>query len=355
MIYLFIFGMLVFLRYLLVDQSTLRIQLLPVLTFILFIFSAFRFQVGCDWNNYYEQYLGYDPEASNSFTLINEPLYKATLELVHFLGLTFPWVNVITSAIFFVGIYKLAIRQPDPLATIIFIFPILLLNMPMSGIRQGAAIGLMCFAYLAFIDKKLLKYIFYVILATGFHTSALIFLVLIPFLGGQFSYSRILVAILLAIPGIFFLLISSFAQIAIERYITNSYEAYGAIYRIASLAIAATMFLAFFRSRWKDKYEDEYTLIFLASLMMLFCLALLLVSSTISDRVGYYLIPLQAVFFARIPFFIIPWRIFWTMLPYILIGTIFVGWISLSSLFEVCYLPYHNFLLGVPVSEVTLF
>jgi hypothetical protein len=355
MIYLVIFGVLVFLRYILVGQATLRIQLLPILTFILFIFSAFRFQVGCDWSNYLIQYNGYDPEAANSFALFNEPLYKISLELVHFLELTFPWMNVITSAIFFAGIYRLAIRQPDPLATLIFMFPILILNMPMSGIRQGAAIGFMCFAFIAFIDKKLLKYILFTILAMGFHTSAIIFLALIPFLGGQFTYSRIFIAIMLAIPGIFFLLVSSFAQVAIDRYITDSYEAFGAIYRISSLAIGAFIFFVFFRSRWKMKFNDEYTLIFLGSLMMVFCLALLLVSSTISDRVGYYLIPLQAIFFARIPFFQVPWRIFWTMLPYILVATVFIGWVSLSSLFEACYLPYHNFLIGIPRSEISLF
>lgn len=355
MIYLVIFGVLIFLRYILVGQATLRIQLLPILTFFLFIFSAFRFQVGCDWSNYLIQYSGYNPEAANSFNLFNEPLYKISLELLYFLDLTFPWINVITSAIFFAGIYSLAIRQPDPLATLIFMFPILILNMPMSGIRQGAAIGFMCFAFMAFIDKKLLKYILFVILATGFHTSAIIFLALLPFLGGQFTYSRIFIAILLAIPGIFFLLVSSFAQVAIDRYITGGYEAFGASFRIYSLAIGAMIFFISFRSRWQMKFNDEYTLIFLGSLMMISCLALLLVSSTISDRIGYYLIPLQAIFFARIPFFQVQWKIFWTMFPYILVATLFIGWISLSSLFEACYLPYYNFLLGIPRSEISLF
>ena len=355
MIYLIIFIFLICVRFALNDEALLRRQLFPGFIFSIFIFSAFRFQVGCDWHNYNEQYLGYNQDILNSFSFTGEPFYAALIQALQFFDLSYPWLNVATSFIFFFGVYKLAIRQPDPLATLIFMFPILILNMPMSGIRQGAAIGMMCFAYLAFIDKKIFKYLIFTILASGFHTSALIFLFFIPFLGGNFSYGRIFLAILLGVPGLLLLVSSSFAQIAIERYITNSYEAYGAIYRIFTLVISAIMFLIFFRTQWKEKYEDEYILMMLASLMMLFCMLMVFVSSTIADRIGYFIIPLQAVLFARIPFFKVSWKIFWVAFPYVIISIIFIAWMAWSSLFQACYLPYNNFLLGVPYNEITLF
>ena len=56
-------------------------------------------------------------------------------------------------------------------------FPVLIINMPMSGIRQAAAIGIMCFAYNAFNDRRLIRFVFCVIVASGFHSSAVSFLI----------------------------------------------------------------------------------------------------------------------------------------------------------------------------------
>ena len=39
-------------------------------------------------------------------------------------------------------------------------FPILVINMPMSTIRQAAAIGIMCFAYNAFNDRRSILFVF---------------------------------------------------------------------------------------------------------------------------------------------------------------------------------------------------
>lgn len=74
----------------------------------------------------------------------------------------------------------LARRQPDPLGFLVLLFPILIINMPMSGIKQGAAIGLICIAFAAFIDKKLFWFTAWTLLASTIHNSAIVFLLLIP-------------------------------------------------------------------------------------------------------------------------------------------------------------------------------
>ena len=71
------------------------------------------------------------------------------------MGLPLPSFAIsLSSAIFFLGVHVLARRQPDPLGFLVLLFPILIINMPMSGIRQGAAIGLLCIAFVAFIDRR---------------------------------------------------------------------------------------------------------------------------------------------------------------------------------------------------------
>ena len=51
----------------------------------------------------------------------------------------------------------------------------------MSAIRQAAAIGIICLAILAVIDKRPIYFLFLVLIASGLHASAVLFLVLLPF------------------------------------------------------------------------------------------------------------------------------------------------------------------------------
>ena len=101
------------------------------------------------------------------------------------MGLPYPVANIASSAVFFLGVHVLARRQPDPLGFLVLLFPILIINMPMSGIRQGAAIGLLCIAFVAFIDRRPLWFAFWVVLAAGFHISVLIFMLLLPVATGS--------------------------------------------------------------------------------------------------------------------------------------------------------------------------
>ena len=154
MLYVGLTNVLFFLRYALARQRTLRRQIYFIVLAALFVFSAFRFQVGCDWSGYYNQYL----QASNiDWTFIansREPIWWAILGWIRDMGLPYPVANIASSAVFFLGVHVLARRQPDPLGFLVLLFPILIINMPMSGIRQGAAIGLLCIAFVAFIDRR---------------------------------------------------------------------------------------------------------------------------------------------------------------------------------------------------------
>ena len=58
MLYLGLTSFLFLLRFALAGQGTARNQLYFIVLASLFVFSAFRYQVGCDWSGYYYQYLG---------------------------------------------------------------------------------------------------------------------------------------------------------------------------------------------------------------------------------------------------------------------------------------------------------
>lgn len=339
-------------RYSLMRMGSIRDQIYFPIFLGLFIFSAFRYEVGCDWAGYYYQYLRAETWSWNEALEMREPLWWWIMHQLQSFGIPYPWVNVISSAIFFIGVHTLASRQPDRLAFLILLFPILIINMPMSGIRQGAAIGIMCFAFVAFMDKRLFRFAGFTLLAASLHSSALVFLLLAPLVTGEYTKSRLALAALLALPGGAIILGSDSAELAVDRYVASGVDAAGSAFRLGVLFLTGLFFFVFLRKSWKRDSEEDYSLASVGSLMMLAAFLLVPVSTVIGDRLGYYLIPIQAMIFARLPYLSIRAnrRIF-ILAPYAGL-IIFLGvWTSMSWHFQQCYLPYQTWLFGFPGTE----
>lgn len=326
-------------------------QVYGIILLLLFIFSAFRFEVGCDWGGYYFQYLGAGSRQSLLGLEAREPLWWGILYLLNTQTVPYPVANVISSAIFFGGIHVLARRQPNPLAFLVLLFPILIINMPMSGIRQGAAIGLLCVALAAFIDRKPGWCAVWILIASGFHSSAAVFLLLLPLATGRYTRSRIVLAAMLALPGIFLLASGDAAEVAVDRYVGTGVDAAGAAFRVGMLVLSGLFFFLFLRRSWRRQFPGDFAVAHLFSMAMILLIALVPVSSVIGDRLGYYLVPVQAMIFARIPYLEIPNRKLMKALPYLGLALVFTVWVSLSWHFQQCYIPYQSWLLGFPNSS----
>jgi hypothetical protein len=349
MLYLGLTIFLFLLRFALSGQGTARNQLYLIVLVSLFVFSAFRYKVGCDWGGYYYQYQVAANFDWSSFTEIREPIWWAILGWIQDKGLPYPVANIASSAVFFLGVHVLARRHPDPLGFLVLLFPILIINMPMSGIRQGAAIGVLCIAFVAFIDRRPLMFPFWVVLAAGFHVSVLIFMLLVPLATGKYTWNRLLLAAFLAIPGAFALASGEAAEVAASQYIGTGTDAAGAIFRIGVLGLSAMHFFLFLSKKWLQTWPKDYSIVSIGAIGMALAFLLMPVSTVIGDRLGYYLIPIQAMIFARIPF--LPLQInarLHATLPYLGLALVFAVWTQLSSLFELCYIPYQSWIFGFP-------
>ncbi len=318
---------------------------------VLFLFSAFRHEVGCDWSGYLNQYGIYGGYSFADILATREPLWTAIIVAQVQLGLPYPWLNVISSAIFFLGIHQLAKRQPDRLGFLVMLFPILILNLPMSGIRQGTAVGIMALAFLAFMDRRLIRYVALVLVAAAIHSSAVVFLLLAPLVNGGLSRGRMALAALLAIPGAVALLSTDAAETATLRYVNTGVDAVGGAFRVALSVLTALWFLVFLRRKWLMTFAADYKFVVIGSLMMLSLIVLVVASSVIGDRLNYYFIPIQAMILARLPY--LPMRQGKAMaiaLPYLGLFVVLVTWAMLSWHFQQCYLQYRTWILGVPGS-----
>jgi hypothetical protein len=349
MLYVGLTNLLFLLRYALARNGGLRKQVYFLVLATLFVFSAFRYQVGCDWSGFYNQYLVATGLDWSLITERPEPIWWAILGWIRAMGLPYPVANIASSAVFFVGVHVLARRQPDPLGFLVLLFPILIINMPMSGIRQGAAIGLLCIAFVAFIDRRPLWFALWVVLAAGFHSSALIFMLLLPVATGRYTRNRLMLAAILAVPGAFFLASGDAAQVATSRYVGTGVDAAGAVFRVGLLGLSALYFFLFVRKKWLRTWPQDYSLASIGAIGMALAILLVPVSSVIGDRFGYYLIPIQAMIFARLPF--LPFRAnaaLHSALPYLGLLLVFTVWSQLSWHFNQCYIPYQTWLFGFP-------
>ena len=349
MLYVGLSNFLFFLRFAIRNQESMRKLSYYLILIGLFGFSAFRYQVGCDWSGYYFQYIAAANFDWSSFGATQEPVWWIILFWLNSFDLPYPAANIMSSAIFFSGIHIFAHRQPDPLGFLILLFPILIINMPMSGIRQAAAIGLVCVAFVSFIDRRQFWFAIWIILAVGFHASALVFLLLLPLATGGYTADRLMLSAILALPGVYFLASSEAAEVATSRYVGTGIDAAGAIFRVGILGLSAVYFFMFVRKKWKNAWPQDYSLVSVGAIGMALTFLLLPISTVIGDRFGYYLIPIQTMIFARLPF--LPFRRNPTLhsaLPYFGLILVLAVWSQFSWHFRECYIPYQTWIFGFP-------
>ncbi len=315
----------------------------------LFLFSGFRYEVGCDWFGYYYNFVfpldSYAEAISRS-----EPGHWSLIRFLHELELSYQYLNVATSAMFFLGLHAMARRQPNPLAFLVLAFPILIINMPMSGIRQAAAIGFVCLAFMAFVDRRLVAYAGWVLVGALFHSSALTFIVFAPFVWGRLTKQSVAISSVLAVPLLFALTQTEAAEVAASRYIGTGIDAAGAAFRLGILSLSGFFFLWQLAPYWRKQFPEDYKLAAICSWLMVGFFSLFFVSTVIGDRFGYYLIPIQLMIFARIPFLKgLPDRQLLVLAPYAGLTLVFIVWTQLSWHFNQCYIPY-QIRFGAPTS-----
>ncbi len=320
-------------------------MLFALLTVLIFAFVAFRYEVGCDWFGY-AGHFEYTRYWDASYALEKrEPAYWWLIVQLHAFGFEYPYLNVLMAIPFFLGLVALAKRQPDPLAFLVLAFPVLIINMPMSALRQSAAIGLICFALIAMQDRRLVRFVALVAAAALFHASAIVFLALGPFVKYRLTLASIALSAILVLPGAYFLL-SDTVEFYADRYVNTGIDARGAIFRSAMLAMVGGYFLIALKRKYKERFPTDYNVALIGSWVMIGTLAILPFSSVISDRFGYYITPIQLMIMARLPYLVPrgPQGSLIAACPYLALGLVLLVWTANSSHFQQCYLPYQTWL-----------
>lgn len=311
-----------------------------ILLFLLFLFVTFRWQVGCDWGGYLVHAQRGGMPFDDALAL-PEPGYWLLVVTLNRLGFEYPAINVIAALSFFSGVHAVARRQPDPLVYLTLLFPLLITGVAMSATRQGLAMGFLCYAFNAFIDKRPARYILLIFLGMSFHKSLIAFIVLVPFLF-EIGARNKFIAICAALPVVLYLATTDTADRYTSMYVGTRYEAAGGIFRTFVVAATGIAF-HFLKARWKTYSPKDFELLNLVYPAMIAVLPLTFVSSVIGDRFGYYLMLLAYVIQAK-AYLLVDRRnaFFFFLIPVMVGGLVLFGWSQFSSLFSLCYLPYRT-------------
>lgn len=155
----------------------------PLMWFAVFalivVFVGLRHHVGMDWNNYLWMIQRANLGTWSDALLVAEPGYASLLYLSGQMGWGIYGAYFIGTIIFAAGLFKYARTTPYPWLALTVAFPYLIVVVAMSGARQTVAIGVLFWLFSGWNKAPIIHRTALVLLATAFHASAIIFLLLV--------------------------------------------------------------------------------------------------------------------------------------------------------------------------------
>lgn len=159
------------------ETPKLKFQHILALLLISFI-VGFRYEVGVDWEGYKEAFLSIKNNAFLSYDdQYMEIGYFYINRFIASIGLSYEWMFFTVGFISWLFIFKSVPKLILPLL-IFFLFVDEYFFWSMNGVRQFAAMSIFLVATREIINKRLLRYIILILIASLFHQTVLLF---IPF------------------------------------------------------------------------------------------------------------------------------------------------------------------------------
>ncbi len=340
----------VFLVLVLLGLSTPDRRYLPALLGVclfLWWFMGARYVVGCDFNSYYLRYYEILPGIHLSEILsVQEPGFQLLSAILKTMGAHYMWLNVCTAGLMLIGFFFFAREHCNPLMIMALLFPVVIVQLGMSGIRQGVAVAALMLASVAYVRGHRWWAAIIILAGAQFHTSAVVFLPIAFLAGRPINVLRIAGGVLLLSPLAIFLL-SDRLDVYSDRYIEQSYGAItsgGALIRYALIMIPQVFFLIYHK-QVKRAFPEVYDLL---KLFVIICFALVPVavfSSIALHRINFYVMPFSILSFVYLSHAIAPRNqaLLVRTLPALAYGLYQVSWFATSFHAGECYVPYRSF------------
>jgi len=267
---------------------------------LLFVLAiGLRFEVGGDWFSYLLHLEMRSTTSLSEVLLGSDPGYYLINWIVAQAGGGIYWVNTACAMILMAGVVRFARSQPLPWLVLLVSVPYLIIVVGMGYTRQSGALGFLLIGLVSLANAQMRWFVFWVMLGATFHKSAVLMLPVAALASTSNRFWSLLwVGIISLVGGYLFVFDSADALWA--NYVEADYQSQGGLIRVLMNSVPAVLFFLFHRHLRLTVAEDK--LWFWMSVLALACIPLVVLSSTATDRVALYLIPIQLFVFARLPF-----------------------------------------------------
>lgn len=196
-------------------------------------------------------------------------------------------VSVLTGVLLYPTFKRLCV---DPSLTIVLFCSMSTFFMMFSGVRQGIAIGLGCFAYEFVRKKKLIPFLLIVFLAMSFHASAFMLFLMFPLYHAKITKKWLLAVVpSLALVFLFNEQIFSYLLTFLERY-TDKYDAEITATGAYTMIVLFFIFAVFAFVIPDEKKLDKETIGLRNFLLLALALQMFAPLHALAMRMNYYYI-----------------------------------------------------------------
>jgi hypothetical protein len=322
-----------------------RFWIAIVPSIVLCFFIGLRDKIGADWDAYSDITDSFRNVDLSSFVLfLPEPLYSYVNWMSVKLGYDVHLVNAICALIVIGAILRFSfLVDINPSLLIFLATPYLLFVVGMGYTRQSVAISLGFLGLGNLIHGRKKMFYLYILLAMGFHVSA-IFLLIFRWLK---NWKHIFWAAPVIGAGIYVSSQSIFIKYG-ELYIQDAGElqSSGIWFRISFLLFGSFM-LIMQRKQWKGEPE-LFSLLKVGCALTLVLIPVGIVLSTLADRTCLYLFFLYLIPLGRSIRFSSPWSKGITLLSVFVINFLcFFVWFGISSFAAQAWIPYKMIWPGI--------
>lgn len=265
---------------------------------IITLIAGLRFNVGRDYINYQDMFV------YQTLSPFPEFIYWLINYVINQLSLQFYVVTLLMASIITYYIYKgLRIRNVNAnyilLSILLFISSIWLSSFNIT--RQCVAVAIFFYASYFIKEKKLFKYLIYILIASGFHISALILLPLYWLFSKPIGIERYLVYLTLAYgivisnigPKLLNLIVVYFPMY--KRYVSSQqiFNKNTNIFSIVVLiqVVCSIVILYLYKKNVEDNYIKEANFYLIGNIFNI-----LAMSSYLYNRIGIYFVVFQIFF-----------------------------------------------------------
>lgn len=282
--------------------SCIRSPSIAYLSFFIlaFLFVGLRYQVGSDWYGY-ERIFEFGTTNTLAIALTrSEPGYMLLNWLSAKLGLSVVFVNLICAVIAISCCFKFCSVQNRPWLAAFITASYMLVVIVMGLTRQGVAVSIFLLSLTFLFQGKRASYLFGVLFASAFHSSALITLPLLAFTQEQGRLKS------LVLFGVFLVGVVAYAYFVEmntlqDHYFSRELSSSGAYPRFVFHVLAATLFFTFYNRIQAGEIEKRIYKLIALSVFVLFAALFITPSSTAIDRLAFYTFPLQIFLFCNLP------------------------------------------------------